>query len=81
MPTLLWIYVPGSAKDAHGNPLNITLGTLTKNPNTGGTGGGMKSDSTQPWYLYFQGGNNCTGSATVSIPGDGDYIFSFFFPC
>jgi hypothetical protein len=82
VPTLTWIYVPGSAKDSGGNPINITLGTMIQNPHTGGIGSGfvIPTDPNQ-WYLYFQGGNSCTGSATLTIPGDGDYNFDFFFPC
>jgi hypothetical protein len=81
VPSLLWAYVPGSMKDASGNPLTPVSGALMSNPNAGAGGAGSGTVlPTSPWTLTLSGGNTCSGSATATIDGI-DYIFKFFVPC
>jgi hypothetical protein len=84
VPTVLWVYVPGSMKNKAGQPITPISGTQTKNPNSGGTGSGViipTVTGSNPWYLQLTGGNTCTGTTTLTIPEEGDYIFQFYFPC
>jgi hypothetical protein len=83
VPTLMWVYVPGSMRNAAGNPITPITGTRLLNPHTSGTGSGVVpiGSGANPGDLYLDGGSFCTGSTTLTVPDDGVYIFQFFFPC
>ena len=86
--SIQWQYVPGSARDAQGRPITHA-GSLIQNPNagSGGTGSGSVNpvvsdpNGLYPWYLYINGGPDCTSNIGVSFP-DGETIdFQSFGPC
>ena len=71
-------------KNKAGQPITPVSGTLMKNPNSSGTGSGViipTVTGSNPWYLQLTGGNTCTGTTTVTIPDDGDYVYQCYFPC
>jgi hypothetical protein len=80
VPSLLWAYVPGSMKDKNGNPITPVTGVMINNPKSGGSGGGVIIPNS-PYPLQFLGGPTCTGTATVTIPDDATYVYTFFLPC
>src|SRR6202034_2467341 len=41
VPTLQWVYVPGSMRNKARQPITPVSGTTIQNPNTSGSGGGI----------------------------------------
>jgi hypothetical protein len=82
VPSLLWVYVPGSMKDKSGNPITPLSGLLILNPHSAGSGSGIVPiASGANSSLQSIGGNYCSGSATLTIPDDETYVFIFYYPC
>lgn len=83
MAPLLWVYVPGSARNGSGDPVTPT-GTILSNPVNSGAGGGSINPTvsgTNPWILRFNGGNQCTGTGTLDDGNGNVTTWIFYLPC
>lgn len=81
--SIQWAMVPGSARNAAGQPINPD-GTPIANPHGGGDGGGTVNPITDPnyWTIYDTGGRNCSGLISIFDRINGSSIdMVFFYPC
>lgn len=82
VPSLSWKYVPGTMKDKNGNPITPVSGTMIKNPNTGGSGGGSTVPYTNPpWLTTIHGEGTCQSSVTWYDGQSTYYVYVTFLPC
>lgn len=82
VPTLQWVYVPGSMKNKNGQPITPVSGTTILNPNPGGTGGGASVPGVPaPRTIIFLGSKACVGEQTFQDGTGAIYVYDFFIPC
>jgi hypothetical protein len=83
VPSVLWVYVPGSMRDKNGNPITPVSGTLAANPNTGGAGGGTTQPAAPnpPSTMVVTGTEYCQVGATWSDGVSSIYVYITFVPC
>lgn len=81
-----WAYMPGSARNAQGQPINPD-GSIVANPHSTGTGAGSVDPNVTGsggyiWNLRFNGDHNCTGTSTLTDE-TGTVIARWlsYFPC
>jgi hypothetical protein len=82
VPSILWVYVPGSMRDKNGNPITPISGTMVPNPNTAGAGGGNSQPAApNPATITITGTEYCQMGVTLSNGVDTIYVYIFYVPC
>jgi hypothetical protein len=83
VPSVLWVYLPGSMKDKNGNPITPVSGARITNPNTTGSGSGSADPSNPNPHsnTNLTGTELCKGSVTFSDGVSTVYVFITYFPC
>jgi hypothetical protein len=82
VPTLQWIYVPGSMRNKAGDPITPIAGTTIQNPNTSGSGGGYANPAVPaPGTVTITGGSSCVATATFQDGSGTTYVFKFIYGC
>jgi hypothetical protein len=81
VPSILWVYVPGSMRDKNGNPITPVSGTMVNNPNTSGSGSGSAQPPDPNGNILVTGTALCKTSVTANNGVDTIYVFITYVPC